>query len=162
MHRENMKKKRREMEQASLDAASDLLDTDSNATFAMVRIRAGGFAGDMRHAPLFLGTLTLTRPGTSCGNGAATNQKANLADFRPMISVIAFNIVQILLVFDRFCIRFCSRSIRHTVVYCLLLCVCFRNRVPRADRCDMLKLPRLPSGGKLKPCQLQLPLPPNL
>lgn len=31
-----MKKKRREMEQASLDAASDLLDTDSNATFAMV------------------------------------------------------------------------------------------------------------------------------
>ncbi|XP_058119141.1 glutamate-gated chloride channel isoform X5 [Anopheles ziemanni] len=35
MHRENMKKKRREMEQASLDAASDLLDTDSNATFAM-------------------------------------------------------------------------------------------------------------------------------
>lgn len=36
LHRENMKKKRREMEQASLDAASDLLDTDSNATFAMV------------------------------------------------------------------------------------------------------------------------------
>lgn len=36
MHRENMKKKRRELEQASLDAASDLLDTDSNATFAMV------------------------------------------------------------------------------------------------------------------------------
>uniref|UniRef100_A0AAG5CYM6 Glutamate-gated chloride channel n=1 Tax=Anopheles atroparvus TaxID=41427 RepID=A0AAG5CYM6_ANOAO len=35
IHRENMKKKRREMEQASLDAASDLLDTDSNATFAM-------------------------------------------------------------------------------------------------------------------------------
>nr|AGS43090.1 glutamate-gated chloride channel b1 [Anopheles gambiae] len=35
MHRENMKKKRREIEQASLDAASDLLDTDSNATFAM-------------------------------------------------------------------------------------------------------------------------------
>lgn len=34
-----MKKKRREMEQASLDAASDLLDTDSNATFAMVYIR---------------------------------------------------------------------------------------------------------------------------
>ncbi|XP_058119137.1 glutamate-gated chloride channel isoform X1 [Anopheles ziemanni] len=44
MHRENMKKKRREMEQASLDAASDLLDTDSNATFAMVRIvRGWGF-----------------------------------------------------------------------------------------------------------------------
>ncbi|XP_053660866.1 glutamate-gated chloride channel isoform X1 [Anopheles marshallii] len=41
MHRENMKKKRREMEQASLDAASDLLDTDSNATFAMVRIGQG-------------------------------------------------------------------------------------------------------------------------
>lgn len=37
IHRENMKKKRREMEQASLDATSDLLDTDSNATFAMVR-----------------------------------------------------------------------------------------------------------------------------
>jgi hypothetical protein len=36
IHRENMKKKRRELEQASLDAASDLLDTDSNATFAMV------------------------------------------------------------------------------------------------------------------------------
>ncbi|XP_055689200.1 glutamate-gated chloride channel isoform X2 [Lutzomyia longipalpis] len=35
LHRENMKKKRRELEQASLDAASDLLDTDSNATFAM-------------------------------------------------------------------------------------------------------------------------------
>ncbi|XP_055378140.1 glutamate-gated chloride channel isoform X11 [Condylostylus longicornis] len=35
MHRENMKKKRRDLEQASLDAASDLLDTDSNATFAM-------------------------------------------------------------------------------------------------------------------------------
>ncbi|XP_072933132.1 glutamate-gated chloride channel isoform X7 [Epargyreus clarus] len=38
MHRENMKKSRREMEAAaSLDAASDLLDTDSNATFAMMR-----------------------------------------------------------------------------------------------------------------------------
>lgn len=36
MHKENMKKKRRDLEQASLDAASDLLDTDSNATFAMV------------------------------------------------------------------------------------------------------------------------------
>lgn len=36
IHRENMKKKRREMEQASMDATSDLLDTDSNATFAMV------------------------------------------------------------------------------------------------------------------------------
>lgn len=38
MHRENMKKTRREMEAATanLDAASDLLDTDSNATFAMV------------------------------------------------------------------------------------------------------------------------------
>ncbi|KAG5679647.1 hypothetical protein PVAND_009204 [Polypedilum vanderplanki] len=35
IHRENMKKKRRELEQVSLDAASDLLDTDSNATFAM-------------------------------------------------------------------------------------------------------------------------------
>ncbi|XP_062559940.1 glutamate-gated chloride channel isoform X9 [Armigeres subalbatus] len=37
IQRENMKKKRREMEQVSLDAASDLLDTDSNATFAMLR-----------------------------------------------------------------------------------------------------------------------------
>lgn len=36
MRRESAKKKRREMEQASMDAASDLLDTDSNATFAMV------------------------------------------------------------------------------------------------------------------------------
>ncbi|XP_012162069.1 glutamate-gated chloride channel isoform X5 [Ceratitis capitata] len=35
IHKENMKKKRRDLEQASLDAASDLLDTDSNATFAM-------------------------------------------------------------------------------------------------------------------------------
>lgn len=38
IHRETMKKKRRELEQVSLDAASDLLDTDSNATFAMVKI----------------------------------------------------------------------------------------------------------------------------
>lgn len=38
MHKENMKKKRRDLEQASIDAASDLLDTDSNATFAMVHI----------------------------------------------------------------------------------------------------------------------------
>ncbi|XP_013147365.1 glutamate-gated chloride channel isoform X6 [Papilio machaon] len=38
MHRENLKKTRREMEAAaSMDAASDLLDTDSNATFAMMR-----------------------------------------------------------------------------------------------------------------------------
>lgn len=36
IHRETMKKKRRELEQVSIDAASDLLDTDSNATFAMV------------------------------------------------------------------------------------------------------------------------------
>lgn len=39
MHRENMKKQRRqcELEHAqSMDATSDLLDTDSNATFAMV------------------------------------------------------------------------------------------------------------------------------
>ncbi|XP_039970634.1 glutamate-gated chloride channel isoform X10 [Bactrocera neohumeralis] len=35
IHKENLKKKRRDLEQASLDAASDLLDTDSNATFAM-------------------------------------------------------------------------------------------------------------------------------
>lgn len=40
MHRENMKKKRRELEQASMDAASDLLDTDSNATFAMVNVQS--------------------------------------------------------------------------------------------------------------------------
>lgn len=39
IQRENMKKKRREMEQASMDAASDLLDTDSNATFAMVSLQ---------------------------------------------------------------------------------------------------------------------------
>jgi hypothetical protein len=38
IQRENAKKKRRELEQASMDAASDLLDTDSNATFAMVSI----------------------------------------------------------------------------------------------------------------------------
>ncbi|XP_013173615.1 PREDICTED: glutamate-gated chloride channel isoform X7 [Papilio xuthus] len=38
MHRENLKKTRREMEAAaSMDASSDLLDTDSNATFAMMR-----------------------------------------------------------------------------------------------------------------------------
>lgn len=36
MHRENLKKKGREMESANIDASSDLLDTDSNATFAMV------------------------------------------------------------------------------------------------------------------------------
>lgn len=35
LHRENMKKKRRELEQASLDT-SDLLDNDNGATFAMV------------------------------------------------------------------------------------------------------------------------------
>lgn len=33
------KKQRREMEQVSMDAASDLLDTDSNNTFAMVFMR---------------------------------------------------------------------------------------------------------------------------
>ncbi|XP_063382893.1 glutamate-gated chloride channel isoform X4 [Cydia fagiglandana] len=43
MHRENLKKTRREMEAATanLDAASDLLDTDSNATFAMKPLRGG-------------------------------------------------------------------------------------------------------------------------
>nr|ACT09139.1 glutamate-gated chloride channel [Plutella xylostella] len=42
MHRENMKKTRREMEAAaSMDAASDLLDTDSNATFAMKPLMRG-------------------------------------------------------------------------------------------------------------------------
>ncbi|XP_063382941.1 glutamate-gated chloride channel isoform X13 [Cydia fagiglandana] len=42
-HRENLKKTRREMEAATanLDAASDLLDTDSNATFAMKPLRGG-------------------------------------------------------------------------------------------------------------------------
>ncbi|CAG9568382.1 unnamed protein product [Danaus chrysippus] len=45
MHRENMKKTRREMEAAaSMDAASDLLDTDSNTTFAMKPLMRG--AGD--------------------------------------------------------------------------------------------------------------------
>lgn len=41
MHRENMKKQRRQCElehAASMDATSDLIDTDSNTTFAMVRI----------------------------------------------------------------------------------------------------------------------------
>ncbi|XP_061379706.1 glutamate-gated chloride channel isoform X4 [Danaus plexippus] len=43
MHRENMKKTRREMEAAaSMDAASDLLDTDSNTTFAMPLMRGAG------------------------------------------------------------------------------------------------------------------------
>ncbi|XP_063832524.1 glutamate-gated chloride channel isoform X7 [Ostrinia nubilalis] len=43
MHRENMKKTRREMEAAaSMDAASDMLDTDSNATFAMKPLVRGG------------------------------------------------------------------------------------------------------------------------
>lgn len=48
IHRENMKKKRRELEQASIDAASDLLDTDSNATFAMVRMLKK-FPKELRH-----------------------------------------------------------------------------------------------------------------
>lgn len=41
MHRENMKKQRRQCElehAASMDATSDLMDSDSNATFAMVRL----------------------------------------------------------------------------------------------------------------------------
>ncbi|XP_013147360.1 PREDICTED: glutamate-gated chloride channel isoform X1 [Papilio polytes] len=43
MHRENLKKTRREMEAAaSMDAASDLLDTDSNATFAMKPLMRAG------------------------------------------------------------------------------------------------------------------------
>ncbi|CAH2240174.1 jg10115 [Pararge aegeria aegeria] len=43
MHRENMKKSRREMEAAAnMDAASDLLDTDSNTTFAMKPLMRGG------------------------------------------------------------------------------------------------------------------------
>ncbi|GBP11635.1 Glutamate-gated chloride channel [Eumeta japonica] len=49
MHRENMKKTRREMEAAaSMDAASDLLDTDSNATFAMVSSQPAHAADDVR------------------------------------------------------------------------------------------------------------------
>lgn len=36
IHRENQRKKRRELEQVNMDASSDLLDTDSNATIAMV------------------------------------------------------------------------------------------------------------------------------
>lgn len=42
MHRDNMKKQRRQCElehAASMDATSDLIDSDSNATFAMVRCR---------------------------------------------------------------------------------------------------------------------------
>ncbi|KAJ0172049.1 hypothetical protein K1T71_012022 [Dendrolimus kikuchii] len=42
MHRENLKKKGREMESANIDASSDLLDTDSNATFAMKPLVRGG------------------------------------------------------------------------------------------------------------------------
>lgn len=41
MHRENMKKQRRQCElehAASMDATSDLIDTDSNTTFAMVSV----------------------------------------------------------------------------------------------------------------------------
>ncbi|XP_066247588.1 glutamate-gated chloride channel isoform X7 [Euwallacea similis] len=43
MHRENMKKQRRQVElehAQSLDGASDMIDTDSNTTFAMVRGRS--------------------------------------------------------------------------------------------------------------------------
>lgn len=45
MHRENMKKQRRQCElehAASMDATSDLMDTDSNATFAMPLVRHPG------------------------------------------------------------------------------------------------------------------------
>ncbi|XP_068916491.1 glutamate-gated chloride channel isoform X2 [Tenebrio molitor] len=45
MHRENMKKQRRQCElehAASMDATSDLIDTDSNATFAMPLVRHPG------------------------------------------------------------------------------------------------------------------------
>ncbi|XP_072933127.1 glutamate-gated chloride channel isoform X3 [Epargyreus clarus] len=57
MHRENMKKSRREMEAAaSLDAASDLLDTDSNATFAMQKplMRGGVMDSKMRQCEIHL------------------------------------------------------------------------------------------------------------
>ncbi|XP_030025940.1 glutamate-gated chloride channel isoform X3 [Manduca sexta] len=54
MHRENMKKTRREMEAASMDAASDLLDTDSNATFAMKPLVRGGIDNKMRQCEIHI------------------------------------------------------------------------------------------------------------
>ncbi|KAJ2954922.1 hypothetical protein O0L34_g3250 [Tuta absoluta] len=56
MHRENMKKTRREMEAAAqMDAASDLLDTDSNATFAMKPlVRAGVLDAKMRQCEIHI------------------------------------------------------------------------------------------------------------
>ncbi|NP_001275941.1 glutamate-gated chloride channel-like isoform X2 [Bombyx mori] len=54
MHRENMKKTRREMEAASMDAASDLLDTDSNATFAMKPLVRGGVDTKMRQCEIHI------------------------------------------------------------------------------------------------------------
>ncbi|KOB74919.1 Glutamate gated chloride channel, partial [Operophtera brumata] len=54
MHRENMKKARREMEAANLDAASDLLDTDSNATFAMKPLVRGSVDPKMRQCEVHM------------------------------------------------------------------------------------------------------------
>ncbi|CAH0731314.1 unnamed protein product, partial [Brenthis ino] len=55
MHRENMKKTRREMEAAaSMDAASDLLDTDSNTTFAMKPLMRGGVTDKMRQCEIHM------------------------------------------------------------------------------------------------------------
>ncbi|XP_045538041.1 glutamate-gated chloride channel isoform X3 [Papilio machaon] len=55
MHRENLKKTRREMEAAaSMDAASDLLDTDSNATFAMKPLMRAGVDSKMRQCEIHI------------------------------------------------------------------------------------------------------------
>ncbi|XP_013173606.1 PREDICTED: glutamate-gated chloride channel isoform X1 [Papilio xuthus] len=55
MHRENLKKTRREMEAAaSMDASSDLLDTDSNATFAMKPLMRAGVDSKMRQCEIHI------------------------------------------------------------------------------------------------------------
>ncbi|XP_075984295.1 glycine receptor alpha 1 isoform X5 [Anticarsia gemmatalis] len=49
MHRENMKKNKKDMvidPQANIDAASDMMDTDSNTTFAMPLMRTSGCHGN--------------------------------------------------------------------------------------------------------------------
>ncbi|XP_026332255.1 glutamate-gated chloride channel isoform X1 [Hyposmocoma kahamanoa] len=59
MHRENMKKTRREMESAvNMDAASDLMDTDSNATFTMQKplVRGGVLDPKMRQCEIRIST----------------------------------------------------------------------------------------------------------
>lgn len=69
MHRDNMKKQRRQCElehAASMDATSDLIDTESNATFAMVRnvsVDKLGAKGDV----FFLFNVTETLSATSRG-----------------------------------------------------------------------------------------------